>query len=187
MVLHYNQEDFYKLPDWEKLKLKRSKSKYRGYRMMTRDQETNRKEAIFSICSHFGMTSVEELDDEAFSVMENYWPTKIEYFLTPRILDYMSVDSICKFGFCSYCSHFDGYTSRIKTNVIPFTGVCTKDGNDITPHTSRCCNWELGTFHVQIMFVRIEKLLKNCSNYNMDEYIKDLENFNFWNYFFCIN
>jgi hypothetical protein len=189
MVLHYSQEDFYKLPDWEKLRLKRSRSKYRGYRIMTKDQEVSRKESIFSICAHFGMTTIEELEDEAFSVMEDHWPTKIEYFLTPKILDYLSISTICNFGYCSYCINYEGYTrNKLKTNIIPFTGICTKDGEEgITPHNSRCCNWELGTLHVQIMFVKIEKILENCKSYNMDEYIKDLENFNFWNYFFSIN
>jgi hypothetical protein len=187
MMLHYNQEDFYKLPDWKKIKLKRSKSKYRGYRIMTRDQENHRRDVILSICAHFGMVTVEELDEEVFAVMENYWPTKIEYFLTPKMLDYLNVDSICEFGYCSHCIHYTGYTNhKIRTNVIPYTGVCTKDSKAITPYNSRCCNWELGTFHIQIMFVRIEKLLENCNSYNMDEYTKDLENFNFWNYFFSI-
>lgn len=189
MISHYNQEDFYKLPDWEKLKLKQSRSKYRGYRMMTQDQESIRRETIYEICAHFGMTSVVDLYEDAFSTMKHFWPTKIEYFVTPKILDYFSMKSLCKLGYCSFCVHYDGYTksNKVRNNVIPFKGVCTKDNElDIVPCDSRCCNWELGTFHVQLMYIQIERVLENSSKYNFDEYIRDLENFNFWNYFFHI-
>jgi hypothetical protein len=189
MVSHYSQEDFYKLPDWEKLKLKRSRSKYRGYRMMTQDQESNRKEVIYDICAHFGMTTVENLEEDAFVTMENFWPTKIEFFVTPKTLDYFPAQFLCKYGYCSYCIHYEGYAknNKLKSNIIPFKGICTKDGNkDIVPHDARCYSWELGTFHIQLMYVMIEKVLDNNSNYNFDEFIADLENFNFWNYFFYI-
>lgn len=189
MGVHYDQETFYKLPDWEKLKLKRSKPKYRNYRMMTLDQESLRREVLYGICSHFGMVPVEDLDEDAFSTMKQFWPTKAEYFLTPKILDYLSVEEICKFGYCSYCIHYEGYfrSEKIKDNVIPFKGVCGNDNEkDIVPCTSRCSHWELGTFHVQLMYVLIEKRLNNFHNYNFDEYIKDLGDFNFWSYFFHI-
>jgi hypothetical protein len=189
MVHHYNQEDFYKLPDWEKLKLKRSRSKYRGYRMMTQDQETIRREAIYDICAHFGMTTVGQLDEDAFFTMKNLWPIKIEYFVTPKTLEYFSVKTLCQFGYCSFCVHYEGYTKsdKLRTNIVPFKGICIKDEHDIVPHDARCCNWELGTFHVQLMYIQIERVLDNCQNYNFNEYIKDLEDFNFWNYFFQNN
>lgn len=199
--------EFLNLPDWKKVHLKISYSKFINYRMMTEDQEQDRKHKIFSISSHYGKIDIEELKNNPNISLDNSWPKNIEKYVTPRLLDLFSVDWFCKFGKCFCCNYFGGYTNlhfkllnakKPKSKIHVFSGKCRHVLNRSQHRSSYlgqqhefvdpnfCCHlWEPMDLYFQIIQVDIgQKLESPGYDYKLEDYAFDLHNVNIWNYFF---
>jgi hypothetical protein len=199
--------EFLNLPDWKKVHLKISYSKFINYRMMTEDQEQNRKHKIFSISSHYGKIDIEELKSNPNITLDNSWPKNIEKYVTPRLLDLFSVDWFCKFGKCFCCNYFSGYTNlhfkllnakKPKNKIHVFSGKCRHILNcsrNKSSHLGRqhefvdpnfCCHlWEPMDLYFQIIQVELgQKLESPGYEYKLEDYAFDLHNVNIWTYFF---
>jgi hypothetical protein len=202
--------EFLSLPDWKKVHLKISYSKFVNYRLMTEEQEFERKQKIYSIAAHYGQIDLDELQNNPIMTLDNSWPKSLEKVVTPRLLDMFDTQWFCKFGYCYCCNHFNGYNKmhykflfakRTKHKLIPFSGRCkhilnrTKKDNWITGKQHNfidpkfCCYlWEPMNLYFQIIQIEIANRLNEFDNpetdYDVEDYAFDLHNVNLWNYFF---
>ena len=209
MVIN-DEKDFLNLPDWKKVHLKISYSKFVNYRLMTEEQEQERKQKIFTISAHYGQVDLYDLQNDPNLTLDNSWPKNIEKYVTPRLLDLFDTEWFCKFGFCYFCNHFDGYNKnhykyffakKPKVKTIPFSGKCrhifnrdqkvdwlNKNHQFVDP--KYCCHlWEPMDLYFQIIQIEIaDKLSEFDENldfyYDIEDYAFDLHNVNIWNYFF---
>jgi len=202
-----DEKQFLDLPDWKKVHLKISYSKFVNYRMMTEDQEHLRKQKIFAIAAHYGKLNFEELQNNPNITLDNSWPKNIEKYITPKLLDLFDVAWFCKFGKCFCCNYFSGYTNlhykllnaKIpKSKIHVFSGKCRHILNRDQPKIkwmgnqpqfvdpNFCCHlWEPMGLYFQMIQIEISKKLDDPSlNYDIEEYAFDLHNVNIWNYFF---
>jgi hypothetical protein len=191
-------QDFLTLPDWIKVQLKMSEKGYSSYPFMTDEEEQTRKEKIYLIASHFSKISFKELTEDPSYTLDDTWPYALEKFITPKLLGYVSIDFWCRFGFCYFCAHWGGYKKThfkliLKNKfkkIIPFSGKCrirrSEDRRRILiTGFNQCCNmWMPERLYQQIYSIDIERLLKQNSLYEYDDYVYDLHNVNIWDYFF---
>lgn len=202
-----DETEFLNLPDWKKVHLKISYSKFVNYRMMTQDQEQERKQKIFAIAAHYGQIDIEELQQNPNTTLDNSWPKNIEKYITPRLIDLFSVDWFCRFGKCFCCNYFNGHTNlhfkllsakKPKNKIHVFSGKCRhvlnrsqqrmdymgKQPEFVDPNF--CCHlWEPMDLYFQIIQVDIGKKLDTPGyDYKVENYLYDLHNVNIWNYFF---
>ena len=202
-----DEKEFLNLPDWKKVHLKISYSKFVNYRLMTEQQEHDRKQMIFTIAAHYGQTDIEELQSNTSMTLDNSWPKNIEKYITPRLLDLFDSNWFCKFGCCYCCQYFNGqnnmhykflFAKKSKSKLIPFSGKCQhifnrdktrnswigKQHQFVTPKF--CCHlWEPMELYFQIIQIEIaDKLYEIDSTYDIEDYAFDLHNVNIWNYFF---
>lgn len=202
-----DEKEFLDLPDWKKVHLKISYSKFVNYRMMTEDQEINRKQKIFEIAAHYGQLDIEELQNNPSITLDNSWPKNIEKYITPKLLDLFSIDWFCKFGKCFCCNYFNGHTNlhfklltakKPKSKIFVFSGKCQhvlnrsqnknnwlgKQPQFVDPNF--CCHlWEPMDLYFQIIQVDIANKLDTPEfGYDIEDYAFDLHNVNIWNYFF---
>lgn len=202
-----DEKQFLNLPDWKKVHLKISYSKFINYRLMTEDQEYIRKRRIFSIAAHFGKIDIDELQNNPNVTLDNSWPKNLEKVITPKLLDLFDTQWFCKFGKCFCCSYFHGFTNqhfkllnakKPKHKIHVFSGKCRHVLNRShreTGHMGKqpqfvdpnfCCHlWEPMDLYFQIIQMEIyQKFDEPGHNYRVVDYAYDLHNVNLWNYFF---
>ena len=191
-------QDFLILPDWIKVQLKINEKRYSSYPFMTDEEEQNRKEKIYKIASHFSKIPFNDLINNPTYTLDDTWPYILEKFITPKLLDLVSVNFWCKFGHCFFCAHWKGYKNiyfkLILKNkfkkIIPFSGNCRiqkrKDKRRVLISSSGdCCNvWLPDRLYQTLYIADIEKFLKKNNTYNYEDYVYDLHNINIWDYFF---
>jgi len=200
--------EFLNLPDWKKVHLKISYSKFINYRLMTEEQEFTRRQKIYKIASHYGHVDLDILQNDSNITLDNSWPKNVEKFITPKLLDLFNTNWFCKFGYCFFCNYFDGFNkmhfkfffAKIpKNQTVPFSGRCKhilnrtisndssaygRKRNFVDPRFS-CFLWEPMQLYFQIIQMNIaNKLDQFNSNYHIRDYVYDLQNVNLWNYFF---
>lgn len=207
MVIN-DEKEFLNLPDWKKVHLKISYSKFVNYRLMTEEQEQTRKQKIFAIAAHYGQLDLDELQINPNLTLDNSWPKNIEKYITPRLLDLFNTKWFCEFGYCYFCNYFSGYNKihykflfakNSKHKLIPFSGKCrhvfNRDPQKIFLVNNKkhqfvdpkfCCHlWQPMNLYHQIIQIRIANKLSNKnSKYDIENYAFDLHNVNIWNYFF---
>lgn len=189
-------EEFLKLPDWEKQKLRHG-AKYINFPLMTKEQEVDRTFKIFSILCHFGDTTIDALDANPFIMLDNMWPSSYEWFLTPRLLDSFDINYMLKLSHCLFCRYWEGHRKEFikiyrlnALKVLPISGYCIKAiptygrsrGAMISPH-SKCSKWEPAEFYKQVIMQKILTEIEK-SDYTHDEFLKDRQTVNFWDFFF---
>jgi len=202
-----DEKEFLDLPDWKKVHLKISYSKFVNYRLMTDEQEQDRKQKIFEIASHYGQLDLDELQNNPNLTLDNSWPKNIEKFITPRLLDMFGIEWFCKFGYCYMCDYFQGhnkihykylFAKNSKSKMIPFSGKCQHIYNRDHSKTSWinkqhqfvdpkfCCHlWQPMELYFSIIQIEVaDKLCHKNSTYDIQDYAFDLHNVNIWNYFF---
>ena len=192
-------QDFLILPDWKKVELKINDQKYFTYPFMTNEEEYRRKEKIYQITSHYSKISFEDLTEHPDYTLDDTWPSILERFMTPKLLDFAPLDFWCQFGYCYCCTHWRGLKkthfkliARNKSNgPFPFSGICAaqrskKDKRKrlIAKYTDCCSTWLPNRLYQSIYTVSIEKGLKNNKLYNLKDYQRDLSTINIWDYFF---
>jgi hypothetical protein len=203
--------EFINLPDWKKVHLKISYSKFANYRLMTDEQEQNRKQKIFAIAAHYGQLDIDELQQNPSLTLDNSWPKNIEKYITPKLLDLFNVDWFCKFGYCYMCDYFSGhnkahykylFAKKPKNKITTFSGKCRHVYNRRNHKASWilnhhefvdpkfCCHlWEPMELYFQIIQIEISNRLYQLNanldfDYDVEDYAFDLHNVNIWNYFF---
>ena len=206
-----DEKEFLDLPDWKKVHLKISYTKFVNYRLMTEEQEQDRKQKIFQIASHYGQLDLDELQNNPNLTLDNSWPKNIEKYITPRLLDLFDSDWFCKFGYCFFCDYFNGFNKihhkfffakKPKNKLIPFSGKCqhilnrnsdknawlNKDHQFVDPKF--CCHlWQPMELYFQIIQIEVARKLSELDEnfdfyYDIEDYAFDLHNVNIWNYFF---
>lgn len=195
-IMEKEIEGFLKLPDWKKFELRRG-SKYINFPVMTKEQEVERTLKIFGILCHFGDTTMGDLDANPFISLNGMWPASYEWFLTPRLLDSFDVNFLINMSHCLYCKYWDGYRKEFikiyklsSIKVLPISGYCVQAiptyGKTrramISPH-SKCSKWEPANFYKQVIMQRILTEIEK-SDYTHEEFLKDKEYVNFWEFFF---
>lgn len=196
-MIQIDVKQFLDLPDWKKIELKMTQSKFNSYPIQTEQQELHRRIGIFSICAHFAMQDFNVfMNTISQTTLDGLWPMAMELFITPRILDFISIDFFEKFGICYYCEDFQGYNKidyrvRKKAKVRSIYGKC-KQASEITENRSlmrvlpeqRCVSWNPLRLIEQIIDQKIKNLLEQKSSmYYYDDYKKDIKTIDLWDYF----
>lgn len=205
-----NINGFVALPDHEKLQLKKLGPPYSAYPLMS-DFETHiRNEWINNVCCHFSNMDIETfMLYESYSTL-SYWPNALDTFITPRLMDYINIETVLSFGFCYYCEHFVGKrisnyknalnVKSIKNKVVPIYGKCKKaesllkenkkskfKNTDIVKLDFKCNEWNPTKFFKALICCNIKKELEFSNlqkkrKYSFQEYKQDLQ-MDFWDFF----
>lgn len=192
-------QKFLTLPDWKKVELKLNDEKYFTYPFMTDEEEQRRKEKIYLIASYYSKISFEDLTENPDYSLDNTWPSILERFMTPKLLDYAPLEFWCQFGCCYCCAHWRGSKKshfklifKKKSNgPFPLSGICAaqrskkdKRKSLITKYNHCCSTWLPNRLYQSIYSVNIERGLKNNKEYKLKDYQRDLSTINIWDYFF---
>jgi hypothetical protein len=196
-MLQMDIDQFLDLPDWKKIQLKMTQSKFNSYPIQTRQQEDNRREAILAICAHFAMQGYDSfINMISQRTLDGLWPTAMELFITPKLFDIISYINLLKFGHCYFCDHFQGHNkisyrsiNKFNLKVTPLYGICLNAKNEgyskalsrVIPN-QRCVAWTPLAMYEQILDYHIKLILFN-SHYRYSDYIKDLNTIDIWDYF----
>jgi hypothetical protein len=196
-MLKMDINQFLELPDWKKIELKMTQSKFNSYPIQTQEQEHDRRLSILSICAHFAMQDFDMfINSISQRTLDGLWPTAMELFITPHLLDVMPYTNLLEFGNCYCCQNFQGYNrisyrSVKKSSVIPLFGICVKAKNEgysralarVNPN-QRCISWNPIVMYEQIIDFRIKNIFKQKrADYSYLDYKKDLATINIWDYF----
>lgn len=188
---------FLGLPDWKKIQLKLTQSKFNAYPIQTEEQQINRHESILGICAHFAMQDYDLfIETISQATLDGLWPMAMELFVTPRLLDIMPYNELLEFGHCYCCEHFQGhntitYRSLRYAPVIPLFGICKRAKSEgysksltrVTPD-QRCVSWNPLKFYEDVIDYRIKRRTSQTNaNYVYDDYHKDLNTVDLWHYF----
>lgn len=188
---------FLELPDWKKIQLKMTQSKFNSYPIQTQEQEQERRLSILGICAHFAIQDFDTfILNISQSTLDGLWPRAMELFITPKLFDVVSINSLLDFGYCYCCEGFQGYNNTgyrsIKNSkVTPLYGICrqarqeglSKSLTRVNPN-QRCISWNPLRMYEQIIDSRIKNTFaqKNISYY-YEDYKKDLNTIDLWDYF----
>lgn len=189
-----------KLPDWKKIELKMTQSKFNSYPIQTEEQEYNRRISILNICAYFAMTDFDSfVDSLSQNSLDGIWPLAMELFVTPRLLDNKIVPykELLTFGRCYCCENFGGhndiYQPKLRNKkLIPLYGICmnTKDSKRFSGILSRvrpqqrCISWNPLKIYEQVIDFRIKKLFeKKYTSYRYEDYMIDLRTIDIWDFF----
>lgn len=196
-MLKIDIDQFLELPDWKKIQLKMTQSKFNSYPIQTQEQEHDRKLAILNICAHFAMQDFDTfIEKTSQATLDGLWPMAMELFITPQLLDIIPYQYLLEFGNCYCCANFQGYNkinyrAVYNSNIIPLFGICkiAKDeglSNTLTRVIpGQCCvAWNPLRMYEQIIDFRIRTLLKSKKlKYDYSDYKKDLNTIDLWDYF----
>ena len=193
-------QEFLQLPDWRKIELKLTQSKFNSYPVQTFEQENDRRTAVLKICAYFAMVNfdefVETLHQNSF---DGIWPFAMELFVTPRLLDrYVTpYKELLVFSRCYCCKHFKGYNNTYqpvlnKKKIVPLYGVClntrirkkySKILSRVRPD-QRCVSWNPIKIYQQAINARIKNLfMKKYTDYQYEDYLMDLRTIDIWDFF----
>jgi hypothetical protein len=188
------------LPDWRKIELKLTQSKFNNYPVQTIEQESTRRDAVLQICAYFAMVNFDEFVDTLHqNTFDGIWPLAMELFITPRLLDQgvTPYKQLLAFGKCYCCEHFKGYNNTYqpvlgKKNIIPLYGVCSKTRikkkysrilSRVRPD-QRCVSWNPMRIYQQAINARIKNLFdEKYTDYSYNDYLMDLKTIDIWDFF----
>lgn len=196
-MIQMDVNQFLELPDWKKMELKMTQSKFNSYPIQTDEQELKRRISVLQICSHFAMKEFEEfINMISQKTLDGLWPIAMELFVTPRLLDNINFDDLLEFGNCYCCEYFQGYNkihlrAVKKSKVIPLLGICSRARSAnlskalmrVSPE--QCCiAWNPKKMYEDTIDYRIKKRFAEIkSSYYYDDYQKDLKSIDIWDFF----
>lgn len=196
-------DNFLNLPDWQKIELKRTTYGLNRFPLQTLEQELNRRVVMLEICALFNNRPYYEfVSGINQSTLDGLWPTGMELFITPRLLDVMPVFVMTEYAMCYCCKHYCGYSGSHyllrrefagKRKVISLFGSCQLAKEVINPINQdlirvqpehRCIGWFPTIFYSHATEMKIKRWLKNPEiDYAYEDYMRDLGLVNIFDFF----
>lgn len=192
-------DQFLGLPDWRKVELKCTNTKFNSYPIQTQEEENIRRVSILSICAHFAMQNYKYfIENISQATLDGLWPSAMELFVTPKFLNHLPFNILTKYGYCYCCESYQGYNKTsfrtMKTtkqkSIMPLYGICKQAQRNIkqknlirvTPF-QRCVTWQPLRMYEQIIDYDIKLWFeRNYRIYHFEDYQLDLRNIYLFDY-----